>query len=95
MSSVEVTDVTRALTFFSISLYLVLLALWLPSYVVSESRARLILRATCSRAVASSLLGVLAVLGLIPGAAVLTEDDRARALFRDPNVFGPFLSPRR
>ena len=36
---------------------------------------------------------MLALLGLIPGAAVLTESDRARALFQDPNVFGPFLIP--
>jgi hypothetical protein len=93
MSSVEVIDVTRALTFFSISLYLVLLALWLPSYVISAPRARLVVRAYLFAAVASSLLGVLAVLGLIPGAALLTEEDRARALFRDPNVFGPFLIP--
>ena len=30
---------------------------------------------------------------MIPGAAVLTEGDRARGLFQDPNVFGPFLVP--
>ena len=36
---------------------------------------------------------MLALAGVIPGAAVLTEGGRAKALFQDPNVFGPFLVP--
>ena len=36
---------------------------------------------------------MLALLGALPGAELLTESDRSRAFFQDPNVFGPFLIP--
>ena len=93
MSSVQVADAGRAAGFFAITLYLAAFALWLPGYVTSEGRARLILEAYLFAAVSSALLGLLALAGVIPGAAVLTEGGRARALFQDPNVFGPFLVP--
>jgi O-antigen ligase len=93
MSSVQVADAERAAAFFAITLYLAAFALWLPGYVTSEGRARLILQAYLFAAVSSALLGMLALAGLVPGAAVLTEGGRARALFQDPNVFGPFLVP--
>jgi O-antigen ligase len=93
MSSVQVADAERAAGFFAITLYLAAFALWLPGYVTSEGRARLILEAYLFAAVSSALLGMLALAGLVPGAAVLTEGGRARALFQDPNVFGPFLVP--
>ena len=64
-----------------------------PGYVVTARRARLVLRGYLAAAVFASCLGVLALLGLIPGYDLLTESDRARALFQDPNVFGPFLIP--
>jgi O-antigen ligase len=93
MSSVQVADAGRAAGFFAITLYLAVFALWLPGYVTSEGRARLLLEAYLFAAVSSALLGMLALAGVLPGAAVLTEDGRARALFQDPNVFGPFLVP--
>ncbi|HET8949959.1 MAG TPA: O-antigen ligase family protein [Solirubrobacteraceae bacterium] len=93
MSSIQVADAGRAAGFFAITLYLAAFGLWLPGYVTSEGRARLIVEAYLFAAVSSALLGMLALAGVIPGAAVLTEDGRARALFQDPNVFGPFLVP--
>jgi hypothetical protein len=93
MSSVQVADAGRAAGFFAITLYLAAFALWLPGYVTSKGRARLILEAYLFAAVSSALLGMLALAGVVPGAAVLTEGGRARALFQDPNVFGPFLVP--
>jgi O-antigen ligase len=93
MSSVQVADAGRAAGFFAITLYLAAFGLWLPGYVSSVGRARLILLAYLVAAVSSALLGMLALAGVIPGAAVLTEDGRAKALFQDPNVFGPFLIP--
>jgi O-antigen ligase len=93
MSAMQVADPGRAALFFAITLYLALLALWLPDYLVSVERARLVVRAYLLAAVASAAAGVLALLGLLPGASLLTESDRARALFQDPNVFGPFLVP--
>jgi hypothetical protein len=93
MSSIQVADAGRAAGFFAITLYLAAFGLWLPSYVTSEGRARLIVKAYLFAAVSSALLGMLALAGVIPGAAVLTEGGRARGLFQDPNVFGPFLVP--
>ena len=93
MSSIQVADAGRAAGFFAVTLYLAAFGLWLPSYVTSEGRARLIVEAYLFAAVSSALLGMLALAGVIPGAAVLTEGGRARALFQDPNVFGPFLVP--
>ncbi len=93
MSSIQVADAGRAAGFFAITLYLAAFGLWLPGYVTSEGRARLIVVAYLFAAVSSALLGMLALAGVIPGAAVLTEGGRARALFQDPNVFGPFLVP--
>jgi hypothetical protein len=39
----------------------------------------------------SALLGTLGYLHIIPGADLFTRYGRAKALFNDPNVFGPFL----
>jgi O-antigen ligase len=93
VSSVEVIDPARAAGFFSITLYLAVLALWLTSYVVSPRRGRVIARGYVFAAVTSALLGSLALLVAFPGADLLVEDGRARAFFQDPNVFGPFLVP--
>jgi hypothetical protein len=93
MASVQVADVGRAVTFFSITLSLALFGLWMPGYVVSAPRARLVVRGYLAAAVFSSCLGMAALFHVIPGYDLLTESDRARALFQDPNVFGPFLIP--
>jgi O-antigen ligase len=93
VSSVEVIDPARAAGFFSITLYLAVLALWLTGYVVSPRRSRVIARGYVLAAVTSALLGSLALLVAFPGADLLAEDGRARAFFQDPNVFGPFLVP--
>ncbi len=93
MSAIQVADAGRAAGFFAITLYLAAFGLWLPGYVTSEGRSRMIVEAYLFAAVSSALLGMLALAGVIPGAAVLTEGGRAKALFQDPNVFGPFLVP--
>jgi O-antigen ligase len=93
VSAVEVIDPARAAGFFSITLYLAVLALWLTGYVVSSRRACVIARGYVFAAVTSALLGSLALLVAFPGAQLLLEDGRARAFFQDPNVFGPFLVP--
>lgn len=93
MSAVQVADPERAAIYFATTLYLMVLAIWLPGYVTSMGRARLLVRAYLAAAVASAALGVLALMAPVPGADVFAEAGRARALFQDPNVFGPFLVP--
>jgi O-antigen ligase len=92
-SAVQVGDPERAAAFFGITLYLMVLALWLPGFLTSAGRARLLVGAYVAAAVTSAALGVLALLTPLPGAELLAEGGRARALFQDPNVFGPFLVP--
>jgi O-antigen ligase len=93
MSAVQVDDPQRAVVYFAITAYLMLLGIWLPGYVTSVDRARLLARAYVAAAAASAAAGVLALLAPVPGADVLVAAGRAKALFQDPNVFGPFLIP--
>src|SRR4051812_42797194 len=67
MAAVQVADVGRAVTFFSITLFLALFGLWMPGYVTSALRARLVLRGYLAAAVLSSCVGVAALFGAIPG----------------------------
>jgi O-antigen ligase len=93
LSAVQVADPQRAIVYFAITLYLMVFAIWLSGYVTSADRARLLVRAYLAVAVASAAAAVLALLGLGPGGSLLVADGRAKALFQDPNVFGPFLIP--
>jgi O-antigen ligase len=93
MSAVQVTDPQRAAVYFGITLYLMVLGVWLPGYLTSIERARVLVRAYVAAAVVSAAAGVLALVAPIPGAAVFAAGGRAKALFQDPNVFGPFLIP--
>ncbi len=82
-------------TYFAVTLYLLALALWLAAYVDRTSRARAIVIALTVAAVTSAILGSLAVLAPIPGRDLFVFKGccRAQGLFKDPNVFGPFLIP--
>lgn len=93
LSAVQVADPERAASYFLISVFVAAVALWLTGYVVTQRRARLVVRAYLVAAVSSALLGVLALFAPMPGAELLAEGGRARGLFQDPNVFGPFLIP--
>ena len=93
LSAVQVADPEGAATFFVVTLFVAALGLWLPSYVVTRGRARLVVRAYLVAAVTAAALGVLGLFAPVPAAEVLAEGGRARAFFQDPNVFGPFLIP--
>ena len=93
LASVELIDVGRAVTFFAITLYLVIFALWLTGYVQSPTTARVVLRAYIVAAVLSAGLAVLALFVAFPGHDLLVFGPRAKGLFKDPNVLGPFLDP--
>jgi O-antigen ligase len=83
----------RAVFFFAITAYLAVFALWLTGYVNSVERARSVIRPLVAGAVVSSLVGVAVLFASFPGRALVDfrEGDRAAGLFKDPNVFGPFL----
>ena len=95
MSALDAVDLGQAALFFTITLYLVVFSLWFAGYVDSFRRTRHVVIAYVGSAVVSAILGASALLVAYPGAEVFleNEDMRASALFRDPNVFGPFLVP--
>lgn len=87
------TPLTDALQFQAVTIFLFFTSYWVANYVAEapQSRMRLIVGAYAATAVISSLLGTLGYLGVIPGHDLFTLYGRAKALFNDPNVFGPFL----
>jgi O-antigen ligase len=93
LSSVEVVDAARTVEFFAITLYLAVFALWLTGYVCSPGRARLVVAAYLVGAVVSAALACLALFVPLPGREAFVDGPRAQGLFKDPNVFGPFLVP--
>jgi O-antigen ligase len=95
VSCLAAIDPGRAAKFMSITIYLCAFALWVPSWVTSEDRARTLLRIYVGIAAVSAAVGTLALFAPLPGHDILTAytGTRARALFKDPNVFGPFLVP--
>jgi O-antigen ligase len=94
LSMMDVLDWGVAARFFLITLYLGLFSLWLAAYVDRPSRSRQLVRAYLAAAVLSALAASLALFIHFPGASTLIGDgERAKGLFKDPNVFGPFLVP--
>lgn len=93
VSAVEVVDYERALTFFATTAYGAVLALWLAGWVTNRMRAKVAAGGYVVAAVVSASLGLLAFFLPLPGRELMVVEDRVQALFKDPNVFGPFLVP--
>jgi O-antigen ligase len=94
VSTVEAVDPIRALVFFSITAYLLALAVWVTNYVRSEGTVKLIVRCYVWGAAIVTIPTLAALFVTFPGGDFLLYDGtRAQGLFKDPNVFGPFLVP--
>jgi O-antigen ligase len=93
LAATDAVDGARAVTFFGITLYLGVFGLWLAAYVSSVRRARLVLLAYLTGAALSAAVACLALIAPFPGAEAFVDGPRAQGLFKDPNVFGPFLVP--
>ncbi len=95
LSAMEAVDNVVAARFFAITIYLIVFACWLVSYVRTERRARTILRLYIAGAAIFAVASTLALYSSFPWSDMLVTGDytRARGLFKDPNVFGPFLVP--
>ena len=88
------STVPAALQFQVVTIFLLFTAYWVANYVADapQKHMRIIVNAYILTAVFSAMLGTAGYLGLIPhGHDLLTLYDRAKALFNDPNVYGPFL----
>ena len=91
-SLASATDLEHALRFLGITLYLFVFAVWLASHLRTQRRMRLAIGAYVAGAVASAAVAVLAMFVAFPGSEIVAGD-RAQGLFKDPNVFAPFLVP--
>ena len=87
------TPLNDALIFQAVTIFLFFTSYWVANYVAQapQERMRVVVGAYTVAAVLSAGIGTLAYLGLMPGRDILTLYGRAKALFNDPNVFGPFL----
>ena len=94
-SAIEAFDPAVAGRFFLITLYLAVFSIWFTGYVNSTRRARLVVVAYIAGAVAVAVPTTLALFVPIPGSDLLLTIDgmRGQGLFKDPNVYGPFLVP--
>ena len=95
MSLANAVDFSSAGRFMATTVFVVVLADWLAGYVDSARRAKGVALAYLGAALFSAALGIAALLVPIPGRGTLLYHGccRAQALFKDPNVFGPFLVP--
>jgi hypothetical protein len=94
ISMMDVLSWSTAGRFFLITLYLSTFSLWLAAYIDRPERARRLVCAYLAAAVLSAVLGSAALFIHFPGHTSLIGDgQRAKALFKDPNVYGPFLIP--
>jgi hypothetical protein len=96
-SIIDVVSISAAVRFLLITVYLAIFTLWLTAFVDSQPRARLVVVTWLGIAVLSAVVASLALHFPIPGRHFINgsvdKGERATALFKDPNVFGPFLIP--
>jgi O-antigen ligase len=90
-------DLERSLFYFAVTFYLLLTWLLFASwvYVDPDRVLPMIWHAYIVTAVFSSVFGVMGYLGIDPPGRIefATVWGRAKGVFKDPNVYGPFLVP--
>ncbi len=94
LSLVDVISWSVAIRFLAATLYLGMFSLWLAGYIDRTSRSRRLVRAYLFVAVLSAALTSIALFIHFPASTTLIGDgERGKGLFKDPNVYGPFLIP--
>lgn len=89
----QYSTLSKGLIFTVVTVFLLITGYFVANFVAEKpyERMRLINKAYLFAAVFAALVGTLAYLGLIPGKDMFLRYGRAKAFFKDPNVFGPFL----
>jgi len=96
IAAINAVDLGNAVTHTSVSLYLYVATFVFAAFVAKRPgpHARLILDAYLWAALVAAVAGIVGYFDLVPGAfELMTRYGRATGLFKDPNVFGPFLVP--
>ncbi len=94
LSMINAVDLHRAIKFEFITLYMIVLAVWLTWVFADAVLTRIAVKAYLVAAIISGALGPLALYGPLPGKqSFLYFGERAEGLFKDPNVYSAFLVP--
>lgn len=90
---VRFTPITDALIFSIVTIFLMVTSYFLANYLADAPirRMRIVVTAYTLVALLAATIGTLAYLGLMPAADLFLRYGRAKATFKDPNVYGPFL----
>ncbi|MFP3727375.1 O-antigen ligase family protein [Priestia filamentosa] len=88
-------DKIIGIKYFAVTLYLMLSWLFFIGLVnvYGEKAIKVIFSGYTFAALLSAILGILAYLSLIPSGDMFLKYGRATGLFKDPNVYGPFMIP--
>lgn len=84
-------DGKRTLVYGGITFYLLLSFIGIASMQLKSKALKAILDGYLYTAILSAIIGIISYLHLIPGSDSLLMYGRAKAFFKDPNVYGPFL----
>lgn len=94
LSLINARDLHRAIKFEFITLYMIVLAVWLTWVFTSRAWTTIAIRSYLWAAIVSGALGPLALYAPLPGKQTfLYFGQRAEGLFKDPNVYSAFLVP--
>ncbi|GLQ18236.1 O-antigen ligase family protein [Maritalea porphyrae] len=87
------STLSKGMIFTTVTVFLLITGYFIANFVAEKpyERMRLINKAYLFAAVFAASIGALAYLGLMPGKDLFLRYGRAKAFFKDPNVFGPFL----
>ncbi|MFD1252316.1 MULTISPECIES: hypothetical protein [Devosia] len=90
---VRYNTISEALIFSIVTIFLMITSYFVANFIAecTIKRMRLIMTAYTAVAVLSAVIGTLAYLGIMPAADLFVRYGRAKAAFKDPNVFAPFL----
>lgn len=88
-------DLERAVWYISVTLYLVVSWLFFVGVISWYGPAfmNMLINAYCVAGLISAILGIGGYFHLLPGADTMLLAGRARGLFKDCNVYGPFFVP--
>lgn len=96
VASTQSGDMSTSIKHTVISVFLTLGSILIAATIRNDpqNHARLVMSGLFVAMVLSAFLGAFGYLNLIPGGyELLTKFDRAKAAFKDPNVYGAFLVP--
>ena len=88
-----ITDVGRSTFYISATVYLILLFYFVASYITSWHRLGIVWFGYLGAGLIAVIFGWFAYFNLVPFSDFMMYGPRPMALFKDPNVFGPFFVP--